>query len=697
MQVTDNTPQTATNGQSGDFKDGTNAGDDYAYDANGNLILDNNKGITSVTYNYLDKPEILTINPPSGSGGGTVQLIYDAEGNKLQKIFTPSSGSAAITTTYINQFVYQGNDVQYINNEEGRIRVLQPVSQSNGYDVLTIDGNMVLPNGKKGVYDYFIRDFQENVRMILTEETHTGSNECTMETSRATAEDPVFGQPGSGNEVETTRFPVANIPGQATGNGWTSTDIGSSVSRLGNLAASKTGPNTLLKVMAGDVINATSEYYFQNAVTNTVNDNSLTTNVINSLISAVSGSSATTTLTHEGTPGISSQLNGNTSFGSITEPDQTNTTGTNPKAYLTVVFFDERFNYISTGSYFIRVSQQGNGASPLVLANIKAPKNGYAFVYLSNQSDEPVYFDNFQVVLNRGRIIEEDHYYAFGLKIAGISSVKLPDPSEAGNISNHNLYNDKELEEDGGLNWYDYGFRSYDAQIGRFTQLDPLTDKFPELTPYQYASDEPVANVDMDGLEGSNATGLFNDLINAGLNPAMNLIQGANAGANAGKWAVSWVSKTGAANSVLFLKATVSHIIPKIGFKIVTLTYQVGAKILNTIVDKTYNANAHLKHGNYPFDSKTGTNYYFWGINGGGGEDFDPNSFDENKHNIIYGVDDDNFLDFLELGFKEPPITELKADPGYAAAEYVSDIKTEALYYKNLKSFVHSQNIMCQI
>ncbi|HXL55773.1 MAG TPA: hypothetical protein VN958_05930, partial [Chitinophagaceae bacterium] len=40
-----------------------------------------------------------------------------------------------------------------------------------------------------------------------------------------------------------------------------------------------------------------------------------------------------------------------------------------------------------------------------------------------------------------------------------------------------------------------------DAQIGRFTQLDPLTWDYPELTPYQYASDEPIANVDMDGLE----------------------------------------------------------------------------------------------------------------------------------------------------------------------------------------------------
>ncbi len=68
-------------------------------------------------------------------------------------------------------------------------------------------------------------------------------------------------------------------------------------------------------------------------------------------------------------------------------------------------------------------------------------------------------------------------------------------------LDNKNLYNDKELIDEADLDWYDYGFRNYDPQIGRFTQLDPLTDDYPELTPYQYASCEPIGNVDVDGLE----------------------------------------------------------------------------------------------------------------------------------------------------------------------------------------------------
>jgi len=514
IKLVDNTPTTATNGQSGDFKrNNTTANPDYVYDPNGNEVIDLNKnatdlnniaGANGISYNFLDKPEQIRIK-----GKGLIKILYDAEGNKLQKTYTPEGSTTSTVTTYINEFVYQetvtssgstGVNLSYINFEEGRIRVMQPVSQGNGYDALTIDGNMILPNGKKGVYDYYIRDYQGNVRMILTEETHTGSNMCTMEASRKTTEDAIF--QGSGNEVENTRVPIGNIPGQGTGGGWHS-NTSASVSQVGNFTGTpQTGPNVLLKVMAGDVVNASTQYYYQGTVTNTSGTTALTQDVINSLVGAISGSNVVSSLVHGNTTGIANQLapSANAPFVNITQPDASATGTGNPKAYLTVLFFDERFNYVGTGSQYIRVSQAGDGASPLVLANIQAPKNGYAYVYVSNESAEPVYFDNMQVGLTRGRIIEEDHYYSFGLKIAGISSNKAPDINE-GNINNKNLYNDKELIDEADLDWYDYGFRNYDPQIGRFTQLDPLTDEYPELTPYQYASNEPIANIDIDGLE----------------------------------------------------------------------------------------------------------------------------------------------------------------------------------------------------
>src|SRR5215213_4637048 len=108
----------------------------------------------------------------------------------------------------------------------------------------------------------------------------------------------------------------------------------------------------------------------------------------------------------------------------------------------------------------------------------------------------------------KGNIIEENHYYSFGLKIAAISSKKFAD-SYDGKINNPFLYNGKEmLDDDADLNWYDYGFRSYDPQIGRFMQLDPLTDSYPYYTHYQFAGNDPITNVDLDGLEEANAVGV---------------------------------------------------------------------------------------------------------------------------------------------------------------------------------------------
>jgi len=47
----------------------------------------------------------------------------------------------------------------------------------------------------------------------------------------------------------------------------------------------------------------------------------------------------------------------------------------------------------------------------------------------------------------------------------------------------------------------DYGMRIYDTRLGRFLSVDPLTRKYPELTPYQFASNTPIQAVDLDGKE----------------------------------------------------------------------------------------------------------------------------------------------------------------------------------------------------
>jgi RHS repeat-associated protein len=247
--------------------------------------------------------------------------------------------------------------------------------------------------------------------------------------------------------------------------------------------------------MAGDNLSATVQYYYQGTTTNT-SSNSLANDIANNLVSVISNSAVTSIATKGGAVAIGANLSGTPPFASITDPNQ-NSTDNLPRAYLSIVFFDERFNFVSENSTVIRVN--GNTNSSLTIPNVAAPKNGYAYIYLSNESDIPVYFDNFNVANTRGRIIEENHYYAYGLKIAGISSKKLGDPNE-GSLKNNYLYNDKEIDDEGDLNWEDYGFRNYDPQIGRFVQVDPLTDDYPALSGYHYALNDPITNIDEDGL-----------------------------------------------------------------------------------------------------------------------------------------------------------------------------------------------------
>ncbi|WP_460432894.1 RHS repeat domain-containing protein, partial [Arachidicoccus ginsenosidivorans] len=90
-------------------------------------------------------------------------------------------------------------------------------------------------------------------------------------------------------------------------------------------------------------------------------------------------------------------------------------------------------------------------------------------------------------------ILEAYSYYPFGLQMAGISL------QQTGNLQNKYLYNGKELQEDLGLNQYDYGARFYDAQIGRWHILDKLSDKYPNSSPYTYVLDRPTIAIDPDG------------------------------------------------------------------------------------------------------------------------------------------------------------------------------------------------------
>ncbi|UAY53255.1 glycosyl hydrolase 108 family protein [Ferruginibacter albus] len=92
-----------------------------------------------------------------------------------------------------------------------------------------------------------------------------------------------------------------------------------------------------------------------------------------------------------------------------------------------------------------------------------------------------------------GDVVTANDYYPFGMSMPGRS------------YSNGREYrygfNGKEKDPDMDGNNYDYGFRIYNPGLGRFLSVDPLTEKYPWYTPYQFAGNSPIQAIDLDGLE----------------------------------------------------------------------------------------------------------------------------------------------------------------------------------------------------
>jgi len=170
------------------------------------------------------------------------------------------------------------------------------------------------------------------------------------------------------------------------------------------------GAAKLLKVMAGDRIHTSIDYYYTAANTSNSGADGITS-LLTNLASAIMGSPATGGILKDAATDLTNALSGNAGLISLLNtPNETSGANQAPKAYLNILFFNEQFKFDENASVVVPVAYSPNAKNTIakIGANaVQAKKNGYVYVYFSNESEELVFFDNFKLSHERGRILEE--------------------------------------------------------------------------------------------------------------------------------------------------------------------------------------------------------------------------------------------------------------------------------------------------
>ncbi len=110
------------------------------------------------------------------------------------------------------------------------------------------------------------------------------------------------------------------------------------------------------------------------------------------------------------------------------------------------------------------------------------------------------------------KILEEDHYYPFGLKHTYNFSKMAPILEEFAGVMTKRIvqvpnsgyqykFQGQELQDELGLNWYSFKWRNYDPAIGRFMSIDPLSEKYAYQSHYNFSENRVIDGFELEGLE----------------------------------------------------------------------------------------------------------------------------------------------------------------------------------------------------
>ncbi|MEI9922009.1 MAG: RHS repeat-associated core domain-containing protein [Bacteroidota bacterium] len=605
----------AGNKQDG-FLDGANTDNDYVYDANGNLISDKNKAITSISYLY---PFNLVKGVVRGgtTASASVNYIYDATGRKLHQ-FTNYATSQR-NTDYDGEFIYEDDVLQSIQHEEGRIAmasrerivysdgtstsgivtnnstaVVDATNLHNGQTYIKVTGNtsatdvsiflttgipvvagdtyIVRVKGYLGTttiaaptmrvrlvkpsspnvdtngpllplvadaeswveqyyrvpndapanttisaglfyatttttapvfyindleivqvstslpeYQYNLKDHLGNVRVTFGTKKQQDPWRATYETDSADRDNANFLRYNLAKRVKSFLFDHTKDH---------QTDSIGYAQRLNGSTNEKIGLAKSIAVMPGDVIKA--EVYAKYVDPTSANWTAALNTLMGYIITPSSAPAGTIV------DGSGYSTSGTTPLG-ITPIGHPSSDDGIPRAYLNYIFINKNFDAGSIRTLFSRISVAAkeigsNVAHEKILLQDEILQEGYVYVYLSNDgaTTQEVYFDDFKVTHVKSPIISSQDYYPFGLTFNGLQREDA--------LNNPFQYNGKEMQDEGGIGWMDYGARMYIPEIGRWGVVDPKAEEMRRCSPYNYAFDNPLRFIDPDGMLSTDVT-----------------------------------------------------------------------------------------------------------------------------------------------------------------------------------------------
>ncbi|HTH56911.1 MAG TPA: DUF6443 domain-containing protein [Cyclobacteriaceae bacterium] len=443
LSVSDNSVKTK-----GFVEPTSTTGNDYGYDANGNMTSDQNKGLTSISYNYMNLPTQVT-----KSANAKIVYTYDAAGRKLKQELYNSPTNVVKSTVYDGAFIYQGDTLQFINTEEGRI----VMSLLSGHNI----------NEARNEYQYHLKDHLGNVRLTFTTGTTTKKFTAGFEATNQTTEQSNF------LNYNTSSAYINSTP--------TNANTGTNSYLLNGGYSGQVGITKTFSVLPGDVVSISA---YAKYTTPTGTASNVGTNIVSALTNAFH---ATASGEIAGLTTYGNWTNGNNIISALGTGDELRSDAI--KAFVTIILFDKDYNLLD-------VTYQAVQSNGIMSASYPVKQAGYAYLYISNEHPYlmNVYFDDVQMSLTPSPVVQQEDFYPFGLSFNKyIRENSVPNTLK--------LFQNQEHIDDLGLNWDAFKWRNHQPDIGRFFNVDPLAEHFYYNSPYAFSENHVTAHVELEGLE----------------------------------------------------------------------------------------------------------------------------------------------------------------------------------------------------